>query len=140
MSRKIIAIIGTLLAMALMVGTPVSEQAYAAEQPDLGIVPCTTYIKYYDAKISVSGGTATVYASVKGTVGVTTKTQITATLQKYNSSSSSWSDVTSWTQSGTGYSLELRKTKSGLSSGTYRVKAICQAYQGSWESVTVYGN
>lgn len=65
---------------------------------------------------------------------------VTLSLQK--KSGTSWNYVTSWIGVGSGFSgVVLNKTKSGLTSGTYRCKAYVRVYDsnGSYvESTTVY--
>jgi len=78
-----------------------------------------------------SSGTATAYASLQGYQGITTKVEITMTLQKKGGLFNLfWNDVTTWSQSFNSHSGTLSK-QHNVSSGTYRVKAIYKAYSGN---------
>lgn len=104
------------------------------------VAPITTYLTGYSAGLKISGSSATIQASAIGTAGVTTKAKVTATLQR-QSSSGSWTSVETWTNSSSNSSVSLKKSHSVSSNHTYRVKAVCKAYQhGSWESTTVYSS
>lgn len=136
--RTAMCMSGLLVLSLLFGGFPISQHSLAVEPSEWSITPYTTYIKDAKVTFSISDGTATVYAYVTGTVGKTTKANVTATLQKYNSSTGKWSDVQTWTASASSHTASLNKTKS-VSSGIYRVKAVCKTYQNSsWESKTLY--
>lgn len=57
------------------------------------------------------------------------------------SSSGTWCEVASWSETDTGYKGSATNTKSGLSSGTYRLKTAFTVYAGSdYETITKYSS
>ena len=91
--------------------------------------------------LSISSKTATCTGSVTARTA-SNKVNLTLYLQKQVNSG--WSTVTSWSTSGTGgRSIILSKTKSGLSSGTYRVRLYISVYDANGhfvESMNLYSN
>lgn len=77
------------------------------------------------AYITVSGSSATCECSAKGDPSVIASISVVMTLQK-SGLLGIYSDVkdAKWTKSVTGSSISLSGTKSGISSGTYRTKAV----------------
>lgn len=90
-------------------------------------------ISMYYTDLTRSGSTFTaraqVYAKVKASIS------ITMTLQRQ--SGTSWSDVTSWYGSTTGYNLDLTKNYVAGTRGNYRVRAV---YTVNGETITTYSN
>ena len=87
----------------------------------------------------ISNNKATCKSTVFGFSGIATKVEITQTLQK--KSGSSWNFYTSWVKNYYTWYGMLQTTKSGLSSGTYRLKTVAKVYKGnSYETITVYSN
>lgn len=72
---------------------------------------------------------ANVYAKAKASISVT------MTLQRQ--SGTRWSDVTSWFDSTTGYSLDLTKNYVAGTRGNYRVRAV---YTVNGETITTYSS
>ena len=73
-----------------------------------------------------AGGTATCVADFGGYAGITTKVDISMTLQK-RVLLLFWTDEATWSQSFKGHTGTLSKTKT-VTSGTYRVQATYIAY------------
>lgn len=93
-----------------------------------------------DSMLSISGTTATCFSKYLDGVSVA-KVTITQSLEKH-SFLWSWDTVGgSWSKTDTNaVSVTFTNTKSGLSSGTYRVKSVFTVtlQNGKTESVTVY--
>ncbi len=95
-----------------------------------------------DAKsfLTISSGTATCESKCNG-LSETVKITAVQTLQKYWGLWI-WEDVkdASWTKTVNGKSISMSNTKSGLSSGTYRLKSefMLTNSSGKTETITVY--
>ncbi len=94
------------------------------------------------ASLAISGTTATCVSSTTGTS--TTKITVTHTLQKYSGLFWIWNDVenATWTKTANTNTIRLSTTKSGLLSGTYRLKSVFTLTNssGETETVTVYSD
>lgn len=135
MTRKMLSIV---LAVIVSVTSLLSGNILAAYIPP--DAPQYSYISLCNSTLTISGNTATCKTSVTGNYNETTKIVITQTLQKQNSSGI-WSDVsgTSWTTTIYNYVGSATNTKSGLSSGTYRLKSAIKVYVGnSYEPIVLY--
>ena len=92
---------------------------------------------------STLGFTGTTAYCVSQADGINT-VQITVvqTLQKYSGWFWIWDDVTSWTKTVNLNSLHLSSSKSGLSSGKYRVKSVFTLTDknGKTETLTIYSS
>lgn len=90
-------------------------------------------ISSYNTTLKLDGSTfkalAAVYAKAKASISVT------MTLQRQ--SGKSWSDVKSWFDSTTGYSLDLTKNYVAGTRGNYRVRAV---YTVNGETITTYSS
>lgn len=134
MTRKMLSIV---LAVIVSVTSLLSGNILAAYIPP--DTPQNSYTSSCSSTLTISGTTATCTSSVTG-YDATTKIVITQTLQKQNSSGI-WTDVSGATWSSTindclGWSTN---TKSGLSSGTYRLKSAFKVYVGnSYEPIVKY--
>lgn len=97
------------------------------------------YTNSYSSSLTVSGDSATCKSKLNGYSGVTTKIVITQSLQK--KSSGSWSTVKTSSTTIFNFAGTLKKTYSGLSKGTYRVKSVFTVYSGSdYETLTKYSS
>ncbi|WP_195984044.1 hypothetical protein [Clostridium sp. D33t1_170424_F3] len=127
MLKKTLALVCTFCLLFAM-GT----QAMAATSVELDTDPVAAdqiQPRYNDivnmyADLSISNGTAYVYAEAEGSSNVT-KITIKATLQK--KTSSGWSAVKTWSDTINGNSASLDETYP-VSSGTYRVTATFTFY------------
>ena len=72
----------------------------------------------------------------------TAKITVVQTLQKYSGWFWIWDDVASWTKTANSSSIFLGNTKSGLSSGKYRVKSVFTFTDknGKTETITEYSD
>lgn len=117
-----------------------SISAYAVDQePPEPVDPDEPYMytQSISSSLSISGTTATCVSRVNGIPGQVTLITITQYLQKKNGSS--WTTVSSWTKSYPPNSAVYINTKSGLSSGTYRVFTSAVVYHNTFpEFVTAY--
>lgn len=97
-----------------------------AEARYANIAACSTGLKLNGSTFAAR---AVVNAKVKASIS------ITMTLQRQ--SGKSWSDVTSWFDSTTGYSLDLTKNYVAGTRGNYRVRAV---YTVNGETITTYSS
>lgn len=100
------------LTMPLNLTMPVS-----AEDSDISI-----YSQYFESELTVSGTTATCKSSGKDSNYQATKILVSQSLQKKNSSGS-WTIVYAWSNTINSYQGTVTNSKSGLASGTYRLKS-----------------
>lgn len=99
----------TASAIALDYDTPVSEE----------IIEDYAIFNSLTSGISISGNTATCTSTA--TAGTASSISATQRLQKYSGWLWFWDDVETWTQTENRTSFVMINSKSGLSSGTYRV-------------------
>lgn len=131
MFKKLVSLICVMIVSIFCFGIAVSAEI---------IAPCTLYTDSASSTLTISETTATCSSTAKGYANVTTKIVIKQTLQK-KSSSGIWCKVASWSETDTGYKGSATNTKSGLSSGTYRLKTIFTVYAGSdYETITKYSS
>lgn len=94
------------------------------------------------SNLEISGKTATCESSAAGSncASIT----VVQTLQKYGGFLWVWNDVSdaTWSKTIKSNSVMLSKTKSGLSSGTYRLKSVftLTSTSGETETITVYSS
>jgi len=145
MKKRIFALV---LVLALCLGGGLSlparamdgESRYAAEEftaiAEPPIVLRLAYANSVETKLAFSSQTAKITCRVIGYIGVTTKIEITATLEK--KVLLWWSDVQTWSAAYNGYQGTLSPQLT-VASGKYRVKAVYKIYSGSkYETVTDY--
>jgi len=133
MIRKMLSII---VAMAISTICLICGTVSAAYIPPDS--PQYNYTQSCSSELSISGSTATCRSVATGYINQTTKIVFVQTLQKRNSSGG-WDDVATWTTTINNYQGTVTKTKSGLSSGTYRLKTVFIVYAGSsYEVITKY--
>lgn len=102
------------------------------------LTPRYMYTSSIRSSLTISGSTATCTSEVKGYLGETTKIVIEQVLEK-EVSPDNWDEVDSWTNTVNSYRSSFTNTKTGLSSGTYRVTTISKVYVGeSFEQITTY--
>ena len=95
------------------------------------------YTQAISSTLSISGNTATCVSQVTGKPGQVTLITITQYLQKKNGST--WTTIDSWTKSYPPNTAVFVNTKSGLSSGQYRVFTSAVVYHNTFpEFVTAY--
>ncbi len=129
MFKRLISVICVIVVSVMCVGMV----AYAE-----GAVPFTLYTYSTTSTLTISGAKATCTSKATGYSGETTKIVIEQILQK-KTSSDTWSEVESWSDTIANYKASATNTKSSLSSGTYRLKTIFTVYAGSdYEVLTKY--
>ena len=126
--QKKLFTIFTLLALLLSSGSNVSRAATAQNTtPPISVQSVNTAQMSIGFNISASG-TASISSDVIGKIG-TTKIKMTITLQKYNSSSKSWTNVNSWEKtSNSTYAAFETSFKLG-SKGTFRCKLTSNVWK-----------
>lgn len=124
-----------LISLALCVVMLLSVSVVASAE-DTGVAPAYDYTCYNSTSISYSNGTMYCDASIEGYSGITTKIEITMTLQKKGLW---WSKVQSWSGTYNKDYATLSKSYATTKSGKYRVKAVYKVYSGSdSEKITSY--
>ena len=107
-------------AMPLNLTVPVS-----AEDSDISI-----YSKYYESELTVTGTTAKCKSNALDPNYQATKILVSQSLQKKNSSGN-WTIVYAWSNTINSYQGTVTNSKSGLASGTYRLKSTFYTYVGN---------
>lgn len=134
LKKKILSIVCTLCLCMCMTGG--STVVYGAgvdscvdrivEARYANIAACSTGLK-------LNGSTFAARAEVNAKV----KASISTTMTLQRQSGKSWSDVTSWFDSTTGYDLVLSKSYVAGTRGNYRVRAV---YTVNGETITTYSS
>ena len=135
------SIISTVLSLAMILNG--GSAIYAKGDYDIPEDEIVTedYLYTYSISnsLSITNHTASCISTVLGYPEVTTKIRIEQTLQKKNGSS--WSDKVIFTNSYNTFIAIYSTQKSGLASGTYRLKTVAKVYSGDdYETVTKYSN
>ena len=144
MKKKVFALVLT-LAFCIVGVLPATAKAITEEEQfvtggggldEPPVISRLAYTKMLETRLSISAKKAIVSCSAIGYTGITTKVEITATLEK--KVLLWWSDVQTW--SGVYYSYQGRIDKElSVASGKYRVKAVYKVYSGSsYETITAY--
>lgn len=134
--KKCFAIVLTILLLISSIGVTSADGIYTEESIFLD-----RYIGLYRAyaTLSIASGTASCTGVAKAK---TSNYSLSLILSLQKKSGTSWNTIISWSGTGSGISgIVLNKTKSGLSSGTYRCKAYVRMYDSNGvfvESTTVY--
>lgn len=140
MSKKLIKAIKVNLLIAfsiILISIPVMASEITVNRSNSPIIlPQYTYINSASCTLTISDGIATVKGTVQKTPSGKT-ISLTCILQK--KSGSSWTDMTSWTESSsTSLSVHISE-KYSVSKGEYRVKAnYSVSGSGGTETGTVY--
>lgn len=134
LKKKILSIVCALcLCMCMTGGSTVVYGAGMDSYVDKIAEARYANISAYNTTLKLDGSTfkalAAVYAKAKASISVT------MTLQRQ--SGTRWSDVTSWFDSTTGYSLDLTKNYVAGTRGNYRVRAV---YTVNGETITTYSS
>lgn len=127
------------LALILSCGTDVyAEEDFETPEEDI-IIDEYIYTYSISNSLSITNNTASCISIVVGHSNVTTKIRIEQTLQKKNGSS--WSDKVIFTNIYNSNVAIYSTQKSGLASGTYRLKTVAKVYSGdNYETVTKYSS
>lgn len=130
-----------LVAAVMMMCFSVSAFALFEDKPVIPVEPDEPYMytQAISSTLSISGNTATCVSRVTGKPGQVSLISITQYLQKKNGSD--WTTVATWTKSYPPNTAVYINTKSGLSSGTYRVFTSAAVYHNTFpEFVTAYSS
>lgn len=130
-ARKMLA--SSLCLTACLLATNVS-QAYALNETTFSAVQNNIelymeYINDADCTFSISNGTATIHAWVRGQSGNSTKCQIVINLQER--SGSTWKTVQTWSETQNGRKATVNASKNVTSGKSYRVTATVTVWNGS---------
>lgn len=123
MFKRIFTVILMLMTMAMPLN--MSVQVSAEENSDISL-----YSVPFTSTLTVSGTTATCKSSGEDSNGNATKIIVSQSLQKKNSSGS-WTIVQAWSNTINNYYGTVTNSKSGLASGTYRLKSTFYLYVGN---------
>lgn len=134
--KKCFAIVLTILLLISSIGVTSADVTDTEEN-----IILDRYIGLFKAYTTLSIASGTANCSGVGKAKTSNYTlSLTLSLQK--KSGTSWNTIISWSGTGSGINgIVLNKTKSGLSSGTYRCKAYVRVYDSNGvfvESTTVY--
>ena len=125
-----------LISLALCIVMLFSFSVVASAEDD-GVAPVFDYTNMTATSILYSSGKFYCEASADGYSGITTKIEITMTLQKKGLLW--WSKVESWSGTYNKSYATLSKSYATTKSGKYRVKAVYKVYSGSdSEKITSY--
>lgn len=139
--KKVIALVLTVVSLFMSVSIPVPAEEIDSIVVD-EISPAYEIASNPSSLLSISGQTA--YCKSKtGTVNAVSIT-VEQTLEKYSGLFWIWNDVdgASWTKTVNQSTISMSNTKSGLSSGTYRLKSVFTLTSSSdkTETITVYSS
>lgn len=96
-----------------------------------------SYTRSCSSSLSISGLNATCKSSLDGYPGITTKIEVTQTLQVKNGST--WRKAASWSTTYYSYSCVFNNSRTVYSGNQYRVKSEFKVYSGSsYETITDY--
>lgn len=131
-----------LIVMILAFSMPaLAAETNALTPQDPVIEPNYVGLQTVTAGLSISNGVATCKGSAKARY---TNYSLDLTMQLQKKTGTTWSKVSEWTGSGVGVlGVSLNKTKSGLTSGSYRVKVTVKVYNASGsliETPTIYSS
>lgn len=131
MKKKVISLLICILMIAVHTPNVIAAEATTYALPGGNVItPQWNYISKINPSLTVDdSGIATVYCSVTGKMGTTTRVEITAELQRYVSGR--WVTVKTYTAESDSYRLTLSKTCSLTAGYNYRVQVTVTAYSGS---------
>jgi len=134
LKKKILGIFCTLcLCICMTNGTAVVYGAGVDSCVDRIVEARYANIAAYSTGLRLNGSTFAARAEVNAKV----KASISTTMTLQRQSGKSWSDVTSWFDSTTGYNLILSKNYVAGTRGNYRVRAV---YTVNGETITTYSS
>ncbi|MGL5714215.1 MAG: hypothetical protein ACRCXT_11880 [Paraclostridium sp.] len=138
MKRKIISSLGvSVLIFNVLLSTPIFANEYETNL-EIQNEERYTHVDKASSNLKISGGVATVTASMTANPGVS-KTLITSRLQK--KVNGSWETVQAWTETSSTISCKLNKSISVSKGSSYRIFSTVKAYKGAdAESIAIYSN
>lgn len=137
--KRVMAMVLAAVCLCLSFSVSVSAQT-TYSIIDAGVSPA--YENEYNptSRLSINGQTAYCTSKTDGVNAV--RITVKQTLEKYSGWLWIWNDVdgASWTKTVNLSSISVSNTKSGLSSGTYRLKSVftLTTSDGETETITVY--
>ncbi len=132
MQKRILSVVLMLVLMASM-----AANTFALSN-ETKIMPCYNYTSECSSTLSISGGTATCKAYLKGYSGTTTRINAEMILQKKGLFG--WSEAWSYTYGIYTHTLDHTETVS-VGGGTYRLKVVFTVYSGTAsETITAYSS
>ncbi|MCM1299498.1 MAG: hypothetical protein NC203_01705 [Firmicutes bacterium] len=138
--KKIIASFTAAVCLCTCLAASVSAEPINGRALVSGVSPLYDVAEVAYSRLNIVGTKAECQSEAKGKDVV--KIVVEQTLQKYSGWFWAWDDVSgaAWTKTVNDSSISLSNTKSGLSSGTYRVKSVFTLtdISGKTETVTVY--
>lgn len=137
--KKIMAVLLTAVGLCMSLSVSVSaETIYPFIDSDVS--PAYVIANNPVSKLNISGKTAYCTSTTDGANAVSITVE--QTLEKYSGWLWIWDDVdgASWTKTVNKKTISVSNTKSGLSSGTYRLKSVftLTSSDGKSETITVY--
>lgn len=131
MKKKVISLLICILMIAVHTSNVFASEATPYALPGGNVItPQWNYISKINPSLTVDdSGIATVYCSVTGKMGTTTRVEITAELQRYVSGR--WVTIKTFTADSNSYRVTLSETYSLTAGYSYRVQATVTAYSGS---------
>ncbi len=134
----------TVLLSVILLTSSISLHADAKQTSTIVIdevAPAYEYANQAFSELSVSSDTALCSSSCTGNISVV-KVTVEQTLQKRGGLFWLWNDVAGaiWSKTNNSRSITISKSKSGLESGTYRLKSVftLTSSSGDTETITVY--
>ena len=136
--RKIISSLGvSVLVFNVSLSTPIFANEYETNL-EIQNEARYTHIDKASSNLKISGGVATVSASMTANPGIS-KTLITSRFKK--KVNGSWETIQSWTETSNTISCRLNKTKSVSKGSSYRIYSTVKAYKGTdSESIAIFSN
>lgn len=124
-----------LIALVIMLVSMFSLICFSVSADESGMM--YLYTRSCSSSLSISGSTATCNSSLRGYYGLTTKIEVTQTLQVRDGNQ--WRQSKTWTATYYSHNCDFENTKTLYSGNTYRVKSEFKVYAGSsYETVYSY--
>lgn len=140
--RQIIASVLTVTCLCTCFATTVSAKTVSTFSLVNSVSPLYDIARSAYSELNIVGTKAECVSKVSG--DNTAKITVEQTLQTYSGWFWIWDDVdgASWTRTENRSSVSLSNTKSGLTSGTYRVKSVFTLIDknGKMKTITVYSS
>lgn len=131
MKKKVISLLICILMIAVHIPNVFAAEVTPNALPGGNVItPQWNYITRINPSLTVDdSGIATVYCSVTGKMGTTTRVEITAELQRYVSGR--WVTIRTFTAVSNSHRVTLSETYSLTEGYSYRVQATVTAYSGT---------
>lgn len=134
--KRVLAMVLAAVCLCLSFSVSVSAET-THSNIDVGVSPAYEIAKNATSNLSINGQTAYCTSTTDGvdTVSIT----VEQTLEKYSGWLWIWNDVddASWTKTVNESTISFSNTKSGLSSGKYRLKSVFTLTKSNGETETI---